>query len=558
MPGAPFPDLVRAADAAGATRKRLEKVAILGAYLGALDDDDLPIATRFLGGRPFPAHDARTLNIGGATLVGVVCALAGLPPEDYGALHVRHGDIGDAAAEILPATPAVSGAPLTLASVQAAYDEIAATPGALAKAALVRDLLARATPAEARYLIKIATGEMRTGVKESLIEDALARLYGQTLAAVQGANMLLGDIGAVAAQARQGTLAGAELQLFHPLKSMLATPVQSPAEIGAAMPGATHVFVEDKYDGVRAQAHKSGARVELYSRTLDPVTHRFPEIVAALAALPGDFILDGEAVGYDAVAGRCLPFAALQKRLGRKTVSATLLAATPVAFMAFDLLYADGAALLDRPLAERRERLERLIGPGGPALVLGAQIALPMPELLEPERGLARLDALFAAARDRGNEGLMVKDPTTPYTPGRRGRAWVKVKKALATLDVVVTAVQWGQGRRRRLLSDYTFAVRDGDRLLNVGKAYSGLTDAELAEMTEWFLAHTTQDFVAGRVVEPRIVIEVAFDIVQASARHKSGYALRFPRIVRLRPDKPVSEINTLDDVRALVAPPPA
>src|SRR5438128_1762845 len=176
-----FHDLVVAADAAGATAKRLEKAAILGAYLERLDEADLPIAARFLAGRPFPAHDARTLNVGGAALIAVICTLAGLPPEEYGALHVRHGDIGDVAAAVLPATPPVPGAPLTLADVQAAYDEIAATAGTTAKAALVRNLVARAIPAEARYLIKIATGEMRTGVKESLIEDTLARLYGAPL-----------------------------------------------------------------------------------------------------------------------------------------------------------------------------------------------------------------------------------------------------------------------------------------------------------------------------------------------------------------------------------------
>jgi DNA ligase-1 len=551
----PFHVLVATAEAAGATTKRLEKAALVGAYLSSLEGDDLPIAARFLAGRPFPAHDARTLNIGGATLIGVICALAGLPPEDYGALHVQHGDIGDVAATILPETPVAPGPPLTLQGVQAAYDTIAATAGAHAKAALVRDLLAGATPGEARYLIKIATGEMRTGVKESLVEDALARLVQVEIAHVQEANMLIGDIGEVARMALAGTLGSAGLTVFHPLRSMLATPVQSPAEIVSAMPGADAVLVEDKYDGVRAQAHKSGDRVELYSRTLDPVTHRFPEIVAALAALPGDFVLDGEAVAYDTTAGRCLQFAALQKRLGRKTVTPALLKSTPVAFLAFDLLYINGVPLLDVPLIERRIHLAGLIGADTPGLVLAAQQAVPLAEFGDPAPATARLDELFDAARARGNEGLMVKDPDSAYSPGRRGRAWLKVKKALATLDVVVTSVQWGQGRRRRLLSDFTFAVRDGDQLLNVGKAYSGLTDAELAELTEWFKAHTLRDFTAGRVVEPLIVIEVAFDSVQPSPRHKGGYALRFPRIVRLRPDKPVSEINTLDDVAALVVP---
>ncbi|MDQ2805648.1 MAG: ATP-dependent DNA ligase [Chloroflexota bacterium] len=549
---AAFRDLALTADAAGATTKRLEKSALVGAYFDTLDEADLPIAARFLAGRPFPAHDARTLNIGGAALIGVICALAGLPPEEYGALHVQYGDIGDVAAAILPAQSPAPDAPITLQAVQAAYDGLAATAGAHAKAALLRDLLGGATPDEARYLIKIATGEMRTGMKESLVEDALARLVQVKISQIQTVNMLLGDIGEVARLARQGLLESATLQLFHPLRSMLATPVELPAEIVSAMPDAMTVRVEDKYDGVRAQAHKSGDRVELYSRTLDPMTHRFPEIVAALAALPGDFVLDGEAVAYDAAAGRCLPFAALQTRLGRKTVSAALLARTPVAFMAFDILYDDGESLLPAPLEVRRARLALLIGADGPGLVLAPTLAVPSSELADAATATTRLDALFDAARARGNEGLLVKDPTTPYTPGRRGRAWLKVKKARATLDVVVTAAQWGQGRRRHLLSDFTFAVQSDGQLLNVGKAYSGLTDAELTELTAWFEAHTLHDFTAGRVVAPEIVIEVAFDRVQASPRHKSGYALRFPRIVRLRPDKPVSEINTLADVAAL------
>ena len=230
--------------------------------------------------------------------------------------------------------------------------------------------------------------------------------------------------------------------------------------------------------------------MELYSRTLDPVTHRFPEVVAALAAVPHDFILDGEVVAFAAAAedgaGRCLPFSALQKRLGRKTVSAALLAEVPVAYMVFDLLYLDGAvAAGPAPGRAAGARWRRCSGPRwAAALQLGELVRLPTATLADPATGRARWIALFAAARARGNEGLLVKHPASAYSPGKRGRAWLKVKRALATLDVVVTAVEWGQGKRHHLLSDYTFAVRDGDRLLNIGKAYSGLTDAELAEMT--------------------------------------------------------------------------
>jgi DNA ligase-1 len=279
---------------------------------------------------------------------------------------------------------------------------------------------------------------------------------------------------------------------------------------------------------------------------MDDITHRFPELIAPLGALPSDVILDGEIV--PARGQEILPFAELQKRLGRKTVNEELLAATPIVFIAYDLLYAEGRVLIDEPLKERRRLLESIIGDGESLRLSSAK---RMTEV-------AALDEEFDAARARGNEGLMIKDPRSFYKPGRRGREWLKLKRALATLDVVVTSVEVGHGKRRHLLSDYTFAVRrseDDPELLNVGKAYSGLTDAELAELTEWFRAHTLQEFAHGkvRVVEPLIVLEVTFDRVQESKRHKSGYALRFPRILRLRDDKTVAEIDTVETVRRLV-----
>ena len=273
---------------------------------------------------------------------------------------------------------------------------------------------------------------------------------------------------------------------------------------------------------------------------------RFPELHAPLLALPGSFILDGEVLA--ARDGRILPFKDLQARLGRKTVSEEVQAATPVIFVAYDILFQDDVVLLDEPLEARRSRLERLLA--------GASAPIVAPSLMSYVEDVESIDALFDAARARGNEGLMVKDPASRYAPGRRGREWLKVKRALATLDVVVTAAEVGHGKRRNVLSDYTFAVRasptDGT-LLNVGKAYNGLTDAEIAQLTEWFKAHTIQDFGRVRLVEPKIVLEVTFDVVQPSARHKSGYALRFPRIVRIRDDKSADEIDTLEAVRALV-----
>ena len=354
--------------------------------------------------------------------------------------------------------------------------------------------------------------------------------------------MLTGDIGETALRAKHGTLTEPTLAHFNPIGFMLATPVLDLVEVEKRF--APPYVVEDKYDGIRAQVHKAGDRVEIYSRTFDRITHRYPELAPALAAVPGSYVLDGEILAFKD--GRAVPFTSFQSRLGRKTVGDDLRTRLPASLVAFDILERDGRALLDMPLAERQELLRTL--PLAEPLLFARQqtVGKGGAELVE------RLDREFAASRDRGNEGLMVKDPRSPYRPGRRGMEWLKVKRALRTLDVVVTAVEWGHGKRRDVLSDYTFAVRDGERLLNVGKAYSGLTDKEIAEMTRHFLATTVRDYGRLRVVAPDTVIEVAFDQIQRSDRHDSGYALRFPRIVRLRPDKPVAEIDTLDTVRAV------
>jgi DNA ligase-1 len=558
-----FFDFAQLGERLAATTKKLEKAALLKEYLAGLADADLAIATRFLAGRPFALSDERVLNVGWAVVRDAVCALSGSTPDAFGALATRMGEAG-AAAEIALEGHGAPASTLTLADVAALYTALAEARGPSHKRPLLIEALRRTTPLEAKYLIKIMGGDLRIGLQEGQLEDALARAAGVTVHAVQWANMLLGDIGETALLARHGQLGDARMRLFHALKFMLASPIQSPDEIRRSIAGT--FFVEDKYDGIRAQVHKSGERLALFSRTLDEITHRFPELHAPLLALPGEFILDGELLA--ARDGRILPFQSLQPRLGRKTVDDELLAQAPVIFVAYDLLYQDGAVLLETPLSERRGRLEELLddkvtrwqGDKVTKTLIDEKVTLSPPHLVTPSLLVkcddpAQIDPLFDAARARGNEGLMVKDPASGYKPGRRGREWLKVKKALATLDVVVTAVEVGYGKRRNVLSDYTFAVRagpDDPTLLNIGKAYSGLTDAEIAALTEWFKAHTIKDFGRARLVEPQIVLEVAFDIVQPSTRHKSGYALRFPRIIRIRDDKPVDEIDTLETVRKL------
>src|SRR3989440_5151153 len=541
----------RTAEAVAATTRKLEKAALLEGYFRQLDDEDLARSARYFAGQQFASSDARTTNVGGSILSEAMTSATGSSPESLGARYARWGDAGDVAFELFVEAKPENRPSLTLVETEGVLAQLSLTRGKKAKTQILIEALSRATALEAKYLVKLLSGDLRIGLREGLVEDAIARAFKQPLAEVSLANMLRGDIGEAAVRARAGALQHIEMRLFHPLKSMLATPASDLADIARTMPD--EFFVEDKFDGIRAQAHVQDDRVAIFSRTLDEISSRFPELYAPLRELPTDVIIDGEIIA--ARGDEILPFSNLQKRLGRKTVSENLLASTPVVFVAWDLLYATGRVLINDPLESRRAKLEELVSTAS-----GSNRVKARTLRLSQAKRFSNTDALddeFDAARARGNEGLMIKDPSSFYKPGRRGREWLKLKKALATLDVVVTTVELGHGKRHHVLSDYTFAVRrseDDPELLNIGKAYSGLTDAEIAEMTEWFRAHTIREFAHGRVrvVEPRIVIEVTFDRVQPSNRHKSGYALRFPRIVRLRSDKTVDEIDTLATVQRL------
>jgi DNA ligase-1 len=532
------------AEAVAGTTKKLEKAAILGRYLQTLSDPDLTRAARYFAGHQFALADARTTNVGGSIISTALSEATGFSPEDLYPRYVRLGDPGDVAAEIVEEARKTFIPSITLAETESLISRLSETRGINNKTALLTAVLEHATPLEAKYLVKLLSGDLRIGLREGLVEDAIARVFGQSLADVAYANMLLGDIGETATRARTAELKDVGMRLFHPIKFMLATPAADLTDVARTMP--EEFLVEDKFDGIRAQAHVQGERVAIYSRTMDEITHRFPELIEPLRSLPSDAIIDGEIV--PANGDVILPFSELQKRLGRKNVGTQLLTAVPVVLVAYDLLYATGRVLIDEPLAERRRMLDQLVSASGPLWLSQGKMF----------NEAAALDDEFASARARGNEGLMIKSPASLYKPGRRGREWLKLKRAIATLDVAVTAVEVGHGKRRNLLSDYTFAVRrsaEDDELLNIGKAYSGLTDRELAELTEWFKNHTIEEFAHGRVrvVEPKIVIEVTFDRVQPSKRHRSGYALRFPRILRLRLDKTAAEIDTLETVKRLV-----
>lgn len=578
-------------DALAATSKKLDKRSLIAAYLRRLPIDDAARAALWLCGTPFPETDRRALNLGGSILSRAVLQLAGAPSESLSAAYRRHGDLGAAAADLLVGYAPLA-ATLTLEQIEAALDAIAAARGPAAKLRLLLDPLARATPVEAKYLIKLITGDMRTGVRQALVEEAIAEAWSAPLADVRRAGMLLGSLPDVVRLAAAARLQEARMNLFHPLGFMLAGPVASVEEAiarSAQELAAEHeqaapivpetllreVQLEDKFDGIRAQLHiapedAAPSRVALYSRSREDLSESFPDLVAALSSIAERVILDGEILAWNPAAARALPFAVLQQRLGRRRVTRDMQHDIPAVLVVFDLLYLGDQLLLTEPLAHRRSVLEDFCARWCPFTasvpvldqsdLFSLQQAPSFPRLILASasrlRSAAQLDQAYVSARARGNEGVMIKSLASPYQPDRRGLAWLKLKRELATLDVVVTGVEFGNGRRARLLSDYTFAVRDPadprHPLKTIGKAYSGLTDQEIADLTAFFRAHTLEDRGHFRTVEPLIVLEVAFNNVMRSPRHSSGFALRFPRILRIRSDKPLSEIDTLPRVREI------
>ena len=636
---AQFGDVAALAEEMAGTGSRLKKRARIAeevAKAHAAGAGDTGLFCSYLAGLPFAASDARKLNAGGALLSKAVKNVSGASDAELTAAYRRHGDMGSAAYDVFR-DRSIGGQGLTLHEVETAFNGMATAKTTAIRAALVEGLLRQGTALDSKYLLKLMLGDMRIGVKESLVEEGIAVAANADVAAVRHAVMLEADLGDAAERAFAGTLAEARMRLFHPLGFMLASPVESPAEAiarftakpekvvvpkvkkprkkkGAPEPVEpaefdkamqetlasdtenamyeeesteprnasapdVQAFLEDKYDGMRAQLHCGAAdapgRVALYSRNREDITESFPDLVEAFCAVitvdGAGLILDGEILGWDYTSGQALPFAVLGQRIGRKRVGNDMRQQVPVVFMAFDLMFADGLLQLPRPLRDRRNRLEaavEAISDKAVSPILLSEAAAKrkhaqgsmfthdeelerVPRLMISPAKLVEnaeeIDRAYADARARANEGVMLKAAGSAYLPGRRGLAWVKLKRVLDTLDVVITGAEYGSGRKSQFLSDYTFAVRNAaGELENVGKAYSGVTDAEITKLTEFLKAHTLEDHGHFRTVEPLVILEVAFNNIMRSDRHASGFALRFPRILRIRTDKPLAEIDTV------------
>jgi DNA ligase-1 len=537
-------------EAIAATPAKLEKIRLLAGYLRTLDAEQLSIATTYLTGKAFAQSDLRTLQVGWAVIFRALHAATKINDAEFHRIATSHGDAGKTAFEVLEGR--TKPEPFTILESRRLFEDLHRARGPIAKAELLQTRFSILTAREGQYVVKILTGDLRIGLREGLVEEAVAKAFDVPLDEAKEANMLLGDIGATALLASKNELARAELSLFRPIKCMLATPEPTAQAIwerfvAASLCEAATIFVEDKFDGIRAQLHRDSGHVEIFSRDLKRITDQFPELAQSAGKFDVDLVLDGEIVAFGD--GRKLTFFDLQRRLGRKSEGADLFTGTsadvPVALIAFDLLWLNGRSLLKAPLRERRTLLRDLKLP-------------PQFQIAEvfPAHSAEDIERIFRQARKRLNEGLMIKDPESFYTPGTRGMLWFKLKKELATLDVVVVAAELGHGKRNNVLSDYTFAVRDqaSNELLPIGKAYSGLTDVEIAELTEHFKQNTIVDHGRYREVKPDIVLEVAFNSIQPSRRHASGLALRFPRIKAIRRDKNVDAIDTLEYARELAS----
>jgi DNA ligase 1 len=550
LEGTPFLELAEALEKVRLAKGKNEKVSTLSGFLSGLkSEDEVEFAARFAAGRSTRKGSADETQVGYAALIDVLRDVTAVTQEELSRSYLEHGDLSESVAEFMGRRREATlfegeERGLGILDVAATFERITSAQGkgsTALKKELVKSLLLRARGSlEAKYVVKIMSREMRIGLVEGLVEEAVADAFGREVGRerVKEAYLMLGDVGLLAREAKGGRLADVKVEPMRPANFMLAEPMSSSEEIAAHFEG-RELYAEYKYDGVRAQLHKLGGEVKLFSRRLEEMTKSFPEVVEAAALIRHDVVLDGELVAFKEGHGP-LSFQLIQRRLRRADVEESKRIA-PIRCFCFDLFYLDGRPVHRESFRARRALLWKLLE--------GTELRRADSRSV---RTAGEIQAFFRQSRSLGYEGLVLKDPESPYTPGRRGRYWAKLKEELETLDVVMVAAEYGHGKRAGKISDYTFAVRDGDGLKVIGKAYSGLTDREIDDMMVRIKSLTTGEVGFRMAVRPEIVLEVAFDSIQRSERHDSGYALRFPRIKRIRHDRQASDIDTLERVREI------
>jgi DNA ligase I, ATP-dependent (dnl1) len=533
------------------TKKRLQIIDDTANYLQTLTAEELEPAVNMMVGRAFPKYSQKTLDVSWATLQHILSQIAVFDWNTFRTAMAKTGDIGSATKTVLEQSRAkrqtqLTQTPLTILEVRRTLDAIAQTQGTgsrIKKERQITALLSQASPLEAKYLVKVFTGEMRTGLHEGLMEQSVAHAFDVPLARVQHAAMVLGDIGEVAQKLKtEGieSLEKAEFCVFRPVKLMLAQTAQS---VGEALKeqGGVAAF-EYKYDGARVQIHKQGPAVRVFSRRLTDVTESLPDIVEAVKQnIKADSaIVEGEVIALDS-AGYPIAFQHLMRRFKRTREIGELRMRIPLTLYLFDILFLNGKSTIAKPYTERRQLLAENAG----------KIALTS-QIFTGDAAVA--EGYLKEALAAGHEGLMAKKPDSPYTPGRRGKRWLKIKTVLEPLDLVITAAEYGYGRRKEWLSDYYLGARDPQtgEFWDVGKTFKGLTDAELTDLTIRLKELAVSQQGHKVTVLPKIVVEVAYNEVQQSPKYKSQMALRFARITRIRDDKSAEEADTIERVKAI------
>lgn len=541
------------------TQSKLEKAKVIAELLRELEPEDLRAVVLLLTGRVFPSYDPRELGIAEQMMLRTIGKAAGVDVDAVEKLFTKKGDLGLVAEELVSnrKQKTLMRTPLTIKKI---FDNLQALPGVTGassqgrKQAIVAELLASASPLEARYVVRTTLSDLRVGVAEGIIRDAIVMAFfghedkekrGEAAAAVDHAWNILSDFGEVALIAKKSGMKGllnVRVELGKPVQVMLGLAAD---KIEDVIHEHGKIACEIKYDGMRAQIHKKGDRVWVFTRRLEDVTKQFPDIAEAArkALKPRECVVEGEA--WAVLAGRPQPFQLLSQRIQRKYDIEKMVKEVPVQTNLFDIVYLNGEMLLDKPLAERRKLLERSVKEVPKKFVLAEQLVTD---------DIKEAETFYKKALELAQEGVMLKVLDSPYVFGRHVGGWYKIKPIMETLDLVIVGGTWGEGKRAKWLSSYVLACRDTEsgKLLECGMLSTGLTEEQYEMMTQTLKPLIEEEHGKSVTIKPRIVIEAGYQEIQKSPTYSSGYALRFPRLVRVRPDKGPDDVDTLERVVSL------
>ena len=527
----------------------LEKIDLASAFLSHLDEAELAVASNFIMGVVFAPSSDLVLGVGPSILYEALARACGCGSEKISEMLRATGDPGLVAAMAAEKKRPIGFAAFTeidalsISDVYSRFLAVAHASGKKSQDAKVKNLqflFSQASPLEARYIARLAIEDMRIGIGEGGARDAVAKAFSRPAEDVERSYNLTNDMGLVAVSAKRGTLSELGVMLNHPIKMMLA---QLSEGIPAAMQELGTAAVEWKYDGARVQIHKDGQKVRIFTRRLENVTASLPEIVSAARTQirAKNAILDGEAVaiGKD---GRPVAFQQILKRFRRKYDVEKLAAQIPLRLFLFDIIYLEDRSVVDLPLTQRRKLLQETAA--DPTL-LADQVLTGDPNEVEN---------IYRRALDAGHEGLMLKNPSSVYAPGKRGKNWLKIKPVMETLDLVVIGAKWGEGRRASFLGSYRLGCMETEtgRILDVGWVATGLTDEALSDLTDMFREMIVVQKGMEVELKPAVIFEVAYEEIQKSPNYSSGFALRFPRLVTVRDDKSLDEADTIERVTSL------